>query len=467
MSVQQLQKEIGRWILDPTVFVREVLGATPRQWQAEALKAARDSLRMSVRSGNGVGKTSFEAWMVLWFHATHFPAKTLITGSNYDNLRATLWAEVGTWYRRMPAWFRDQYDYTAEVLRMKERPEESFAILRTASKDRPEALAGFHSKNMFVVADEASGIDDEVFRILRGALTTQGSRLLMCGNPTRSSGYFYDSHHNLRELFWTKRVNCLEVKEVDGPWCEEQRLTYGETHPYYIVHVLGDFPPADSESLIPLHLLEEAKERDVEPTDAAMIWGVDVARGGEDRSTLCKRKGNVVAEPVQWWTGLDTMELCDKLIYEYWETPAADRPGSICIDVIGLGAGVVDRLRREDLPVRAVNVAETPSNTQRFFRLRDELWFKARDWVFARDCKLPDQGVLIGELSGPRLGEMINGKIKVESKDDMRRRGLRSPDVAEAFVLTFASSSSFASRAAVYNRARPLMARTEWNVFAS
>jgi phage terminase large subunit len=193
-------------------------------------------------------------------------------------------------------------------------------------------------------------------------------------------------------------------------------------------------------------LVEDAIGRDVAPLPFAPVWGLDVARYGDDRTALAVRIGNTMPRPVRWWHGQDLMSTVGKVHDMYREAQARERagepnvvPSSILVDSIGIGAGVVDRLRELQLPVRGVNVGETPSaNGSRFSRLRDELWWRAREWLEERDCAMVEDAALIGELTSVKYALTSSGKLQVEAKDDMKKRGLRSPDLADAWVLTFA-----------------------------
>lgn len=167
-------------------------------------------------------------------------------------------------------------------------------------------------------------------------------------------------------------------------------------------------------------------------------WGLDVGRFGDDSTALAKRKGNVQLAPTREWFGKDLMQTVGMLKNEY--DSAIEKPVVICIDVIGLGAGVVDRAKELGLPVAGVNVAESASADDRYSRLRDELWFKAREWLEAKDCKLADDDPLIAEMTTPKYSILSNGKIKVESKDEMRKRGVASPNRADAWLMTFADA---------------------------
>jgi hypothetical protein len=166
---------------------------------------------------------------------------------------------------------------------------------------------------------------------------------------------------------------------------------------------------------------------------------------GSDRCALCKRKGNVITEPIKHWGGKDLMETVGIIIAEYESTPYKERPSEILIDSIGLGAGVVDRLIELDLPARGINVAESSSMSDRYMRLRDELWFKCREWFEQKDVLLPDQDELVNELTAVQYEILSSGKFKVESKEQIKKRGYRSPDIADALMLTFAGQAVRAS----------------------
>jgi hypothetical protein len=167
-----------------------------------------------------------------------------------------------------------------------------------------------------------------------------------------------------------------------------------------------------------------------------------VARFGDDLSALCKRKGNRVLERVETWGGLDLMQL-SALVKGMWDRcPASDRPAEILIDSIGMGSGVVDRLRQLGLPAFGVNVSESAAMSDQYLNLRAELWFLAKDWLAKLDCSLPDDEELTRELCIPEYKFTRTGKLQVESKEEMKKRGFDSPNRADAFVLTHASTAA-------------------------
>ena len=440
------QKAILRWRQGgPAQFAKEVLGAEPTDQQWEASRALVERKRVSVRSGHGTGKSTFMAWCVLWFPVCYFPCKIPATAPTSHQLEDVLWSEIAKWHGIMKERFPSlgsQFEWSNGAYRMKARPSESFAVARTSRPEKPEALQGFHADNILFLIDEASGVADNVFEVAEGALSTEGAFVFMAANPTRQSGYFFDSHHKMRAAWAALHWDGEKSPRVSREYVENMRKKYGERSPVYKVRVKGEFVAAN-DAVIPLEWCEAAKVRDVALVQSAKtVWGVDVARFGDDSTTLAKRRGNHQLEPVKEWYGKDTMQVAGLIKAEWDATPDKQKPVAINVDVIGIGAGVVDRLKELGLPVVGINVAETEavnSKAERqFHRLRDELWWKGREWLESKESKLCDDDETIAELTTPIYTILSNGLIKVESKDELKARGVKSPDRADAWLLTFA-----------------------------
>ena len=334
-------------------------------------------------------------------------------------------------------------------------------MARTARRDQPEAFQGFHSDNMLFIIDEASGVEEAIFEAGQGAMSSKGAKTIMTGNPTRRSGTFYDAFHSARKFWQTMQVSCEDAERVDHEFVKEMEEKYGKESNIYRVRVLGEFPNSEEDAVIPLELIESAIHRDVGVTvEASVIWGLDVARFGEDRSALAKRQGNHLMEPIKSWRGKDLMQLCGLIKSEYDRTNDPYKPAMICVDVIGLGAGVVDRLKEMGLPVYGVNVAECAAIGERYHKLKDELWFAMREWFEGRDVKMPEDQDLIAELSTPKYDITSQGKLKVESKNEIKSRGAPSPDLAEALMLSFAWGGNSVSR----DWNRKIAPNTKWIV---
>jgi phage terminase large subunit len=420
------------------------LGASPEAWQFEAGRILAQTRRLSIRSGHGVGKSAFAAWVILWFMCCFFPCKVPATAPTGHQLSDILWAELAKWHRvlkeRLPE-LGSEFEWTSEKFFLKSHPQESFAVARTSRPENPEALQGFHSSNIIFLIDEASGVAEEVFQVAEGALSSDGAYVVMMANPTRTQGYFYDSHHKMRGSWGTLHVNGEECPRVSRQYISDMAKKYGAESSIYKIRVKGEFA-GSPDGVIALDIIEPAKLRDIAPFGPER-WGVDVARFGDDLSALCKRRGNSMLEKVRVWGGKDTMQLSGLIKNEY--DAAKVKPEAICVDVIGLGAGVVDRCKELGLPIIGVNVAESPAVEDQYMRLRDELWFKARDWFHGRDVRIVDDEDLIGELTLPTFKVLSTGKKQVESKDDIKKRAA-SPDRADAFCLTFASGSPWKNK---------------------
>jgi len=450
---------------DPVFFVEEIIGAKPQKWQANALRAIAKNDRVSIKSGHGVGKTAFESWVVLWWLLSHYPCKVAVTANTAHQLSDILWTEIDKWARGLPEGFKNLLEFKNDKISLK-GASDSYAVARTSRRENPEALQGFHSENMLFICEEASGIPDVVFQVAEGALSTKGAKVVMCGNPTRSDGFFYESFHSMRHMWHNITVSCHEGDYVSQEFLDNMAEKYGVESNVYRVRVLGDFPTQSDDVLVPLHIVEEATVRDIEASPTTpVVWGLDVARFGGDRSALAKRQGQVLIDPIKTWQNKDLMELAGIVLTEYEACNYKTRPQAIYIDAIGLGAGLADRLRELDLPAVAVSVSETASLKERFGRLRDELFWNAREWFEGRDVKIPEDDTLIQEITSIRYKYLSTGKLKVESKDEMKRRGQRSPDVADAFVLTFAeqgaSAMGYTKRWGAGSTPRP---KTNWIV---
>lgn len=439
---------------DPVRFVTGVLGVErPETWQLEVLEALRDGKRrISIRSGHGVGKTTLHAWLVLYaLLCLGEDTKVPIAAGSRDQLRDTIQPEIAKWHAKLPMMLKAELVVDVERISVKSAPESSFAVFRTASKDNPQALAGFHSSNLWFLIDEASAVADVAFEVALGALSTDGAIAILTGNPTKAQGFFFDTHHKLRDRWHTMRVNSEDVPRARGH-IQDVVDAYGKDSNRYRVRVLGEFPTADDQAVIPLELIEGARGRDVQPKHVWPVMGVDVARFGDDTSAICLRQGNTILA-LKEWKNLDGAQVAGRIQEFVAALPNDLKPREIVIDIIGVGASVYDILRLPGSPVleavRGCNVAEAPSVSEIDHRLRDQLWFAGRQWFAERDCHIPREfpdpadtkliEKLIAELSAPTYDFTILGKRKVESKADMKKRGVPSPNLADCFLLSLAA----------------------------
>ena len=393
---------------------------------------------------------------VLWYVLLRFPNKVVVTAPTSGQLFDALFAELKRWINELPPQLKPMLTVKSDRVELAAASSEAFISARTSRAETPEALAGVHSENVLLVVDEASGVPEKVFEAAAGSMSGHSATTILLSNPTRSSGTFYESQTRLAGSWWTRRWSCVDSPLVSDEFVDEMRMRYGEDSNAFRIRVLGEFPLADDDTIIPFHLVEAAINRDVVLDETAkMVWGLDVARFGTDKTVLAKRQGNVITE-VNGWQGLDLMQTVGRVKAEYDGLPISIRPSEIMVDVIGMGGGVVDRLRELGLPVRGINVAESPSMGDTYTNLRAELWFKMRGWLEQRGAKLPRDEQLIAELSTIRYSFMSSGKMKAESKDEMRKRGLPSPDFADAVCLTLASDAATAMGGRASTWGKPL-----------
>ncbi len=425
-------------VREPGAFVRRVIGAEPTEQQAKVLAYLDGGeRRIAVRSGHGVGKSALLAWILLWWISTRPFAIIPCTAPTAHQLEDVLWGEVVRWHRNMREPFRSLLTVGKKWIRHRESPEDWFAVARTARRENPEALQGFHGKHLAFLIDEASGVPEEVFEVAEGALSTPGSLVVMVGNPTRREGAFFRAFHSDRPHWKTLHLPSTNSSLVDPQYSERMKKRYGEDSDVYRVRVKGDFPSAEPDALVGLSVVEAAVGKQVEiQADEPLVYGVDVARFGDDETVLLRRRG-VLVEGLESWRNLDTMQTSAKVA----AMARAQRPSLIFVDVVGIGAGVADRLREMGLPVHPVNVSERPADQVRFDDLRSELWWRLRQWLEGGNVSLPTDDELVAQISTIKYGLTGTGKMRIESKRDRKKRGLASPDRADALMMTFAAAA--------------------------
>lgn len=429
---------LDRYHRAPIGFVKEVLGATPDPWQHQVLRAlARGHTRLAIRSCHGPGKTCLAAWVITWFANTRAPFKVAVTAPTSPQLFDALYPELLKWFQKLPLSWRNLWVFTADHVTLK-GDQESFITARTARPEQPEAMQGLHSPNILLVGDEASGIDERVYEAAMGSMSSPNAITLLIGNPTRSTGFFYRVHTLERDRWFTMKVGAADSPRVSQSYVDEMERRYGPDSNAFRIRVLGEFPNADDDTMIPAELVDSAMGRDTAlDLSAPIIWGLDVARFGNDSSVLIKRQGYVVTEMPRRWHGWDTMQVAGAVKHEF-DVAGQAKPSLIVIDSIGIGAGVVDRLHEQGVPVLGVNVAEAPAKAANYMRLRDELWGLLKEWLATRRCRLPRDEQFRDDLCAPRFSFTSTGKLLVETKQSMRTRGLASCDSADALMLTLA-----------------------------
>lgn len=430
----------------------------PDEWQTTILNEIRDgqfdhpgAIQEAVASGHGPGKSALVAWLILWALATFPDAKGLVTANTQTQLKTKTWPELAKWHRMFIArhWFN--FNATSLVSADPEHEQTWRVDAIPWSERNTEAFAGLHNqgKRIFIAFDEASAIPDIIWETTEGALTDKETEIIWCvfGNPTRNTGRFRHCFGRLRHRWNTHQIDSRTAKLTDKAQIAEWVADYGEDSDFVRVRVRGVFPRAGSTQFIPGDIVEAAmsaaREEDVATSLMdPLILGVDVARYGDDQTVLCPRRGRD-AKTIPWMKlrNRDTMQVA-ALIVQMHSTYNFD---AIFIDEGGMGAGVVDRCRALRLPVIGINNGSSPDlamataeGAVAYYNKGAEMWGRMKDWI--RGGLLPHDVELEQNLCGREYGFVIrDGQdcIQLEKKKDMKKRGLASPDDADALALTF------------------------------
>ena len=479
--------------LSPKEFARDILRVDLWHKQSEVLAALPDHQRVAVKSGNGLGKGFCASVAVLWFLYSHEPAIVLSTAPTFRQVQHVLWRQIRQLHRRA----KDTLGGKLFATRW-ELTEDRYAM--GLSADTADQFQGFHSPNMFIVVDEAEGVSDEIYEAIESVMTSAECKLLLIGNPTTVTGVFRRAFHEESHLYYNVTISAFDspnvmAKKVEIPglttfrWVEERKEIWGEDNPLYRARVLGEFPDLAEDALIRLSEIEAAGNReqptsreesaadrsksaspDQAPTaneemapsvdaarfgsasgmdtgadqanpdltiDEELVLAVDVARFGSDHSVILRRRGQRVEE-IRTFQKLNTMQLTG------WVAAAIQefQPDRVCIDEIGVGAGVVDRLREQGYQVKGINVARWARQDKLFANLRAEGYWRLRELFATGTISIPTDSRLMGELAALRYSYDSQGRIIMESKEAMRHRGQASPDVADALMLAFVDPPS-------------------------
>jgi hypothetical protein len=438
----------------------EIIGnsAGLRSWQSETMGIIRDHLknpatrfqplRIAVASGHGIGKTSCISMIVDWALSTCTDCKVVATANTEVQLRTKTWPEVGKWMRLSinEHWFNVTATAIASRDPVRTRTWRADAI--SWSEDNTESFAGLHNKGrrIVLIMDEASSISDKIWEVSEGAMTDENTEIIWIafGNPTRNTGRFRECFGRFKHRWITRQIDSRNVEGTNKQEIQQWIDDYGEDSDFVRVRVKGEFPRAGSMQFIPGDIVDEARKR---PPYANLqdpvVMGVDVGRFGTDPSVIVTRRGRDATQ-IPWITmmGADTMTVAARVMEEAMK----HKPDAIFIDGGGVGGGVVDRLRQLKLPVIEIQFGASPDyavNTQSgpiiYSNKRAEMWGSMRDWL--KGASIPDDPDLASELVGVEYGYVVkNGKdaIQLEKKEDMKKRGLTSPNKADALALTLA-----------------------------
>ena len=429
----------------------------PRKWQRDVLqdlaahiranngKVDFDTFRMATSSGRGIGKSALVSWLVIWMLTTRIGSTTIVSANSEAQLRSVTWAEVTKWLSMAmnSHWFEVSATRVMPAKWLTELVERDLRMGtrywgvegRLWSGENPDAYAGVHNfDGVLLIFDEASGIDDAIWSVAAGFFTenTPHRFWLAFSNPRRNAGYFYECFHSKRDFWATKVVDARSVEGTDKQVYQQIIDEYGPESTQAHVEVYGQFPNASDDQFIGANLVDEAMRRPPHKDPSApVVIGVDPARFGADSTVIAVRQGRDIVA-IKRHRGDDTMTVVGHVI----EAIETYKPTLVVIDEGGLGAGVVDRLKEQRYKIKGVNFGNKSKNPLMWGNKRAEMWGEMRDWL--KTASVPQDRYLKNDLTGPMMKPDSKGTIFLESKKDMKARGLASPDAADAIAVTFA-----------------------------
>jgi hypothetical protein len=428
----------------------------PGPWQVDILEAlgqglitVAEAIQLAVSSGHGIGKSALVAWIILWAIATYEDTRGVVTANTENQLKTKTWVELAKWFRLFIGRHLFEMTATAIFSRDPEHDRTWRIDMVPWSERNTEAFAGLHNKGkrILVVFDEGSAIPDIIWEVTEGALTDTGTQIIWCvfGNPTRNKGRFRECHDGGRFAHrWRSwKIDSRTVEITDKNQIQKWVADYGEDSDFVRIRVRGEFPRVDAESFIPYELAKLAVNRELPPQGGPIIIGVDVGRFGDDPSVIYPRRGRDAASfGIEILPGADTMHTAARVAATFLRLHAV-----VCmVDEGGVGGGVVDRLRMLRIPVIGVDFGSKPDGTNvddgsKYANKRAEIWGALRTWLSGGsipEIMTGDKINLVDELTGPTYQLNKAEAIQLEAKAEMRRRGVPSPNVADALACTFA-----------------------------
>lgn len=483
---------------DPALMVREQFGVEPDPWQLTVLDAFPWNQRMALLACKGPGKTCVLAWLAWNFLLTRPAPNLAATSVTGDQLADGFWKEMAKW-RDKSALLKQMFEWTKTRISHRQYPETWWMSARTwphkaSPTEQAATLSGLHADYIMFILDESGGIPTSVMATADAALSgcIEG-HILQAGNPTHREGPLYDAWLTHRQMWWVIEItgdpdDPNRTSRMPVEWARQQIQMYGREDPFVLVNVFGKFPPSSLNVLLGPDDIQAAMARHYTERDiagASRVLGVDVARYGDDASCIFPRQGLVAFRP-KLYRKLDGTEGGGQTA-RIMDDFKAD--GCFIDDTGGYGAAWIDQLRRlgrSPIPVAFSNKPIDP----RFHNKRAEMYWDAAEWV--------KNG---GQLPGMEVPGMVefmqamtrtqysyqkdDGRLIMEDKMAVKQRLGASPDVADAFVLTFAfpvssltvrrsmpshrASADFDYAAVVtgVKQTRPAMAQGDYNPYGS
>lgn len=453
----------------------------PDEWQKKFLQELGDALKkgkltfteaiqLAAASGHGVGKSSLVSWLILWALSTREDTKGIVTANTETQLKTKTWAELAKWYRLciIKHWFN--FTATAIYSNIPGHDKTWRVDMLPWSENKTESFAGMHNKGsrILIIFDEASAIPDVIWEVTEGALTDEETEIIWAvfGNPTRNTGRFKDCFNKFRHRWITTQVDSRTAKMTNKEQINRWIQDYGEDSDFVRVRVRGEFPNTSDRQFIPISLVEKARGKHLGEQQfnfAAKIITLDNAWTGGDETVIGMRQGLMFKILAKYPRNDNDMDIAARLA-SFEDQEKAD---AVFID-LGWGTGVFSagkQMGRNWILVAFGGASPDPG----FLNLRAFMWNETKKWL-SEGGAIPNDPVLVADLTGPEYGVVPTGpnagKTFLESKEDMKKRGLASPNRADSLALTFAMPIRAKGQRDGMGQRKPEMANVDYDIFA-
>jgi hypothetical protein len=437
----------------------------PDKWQRKVLRDIGNGIQTidevvkeAVASGNGIGKSTTVAWLILWSISTFPDTRGVVTANTETQLRTKTWPELAKWYSLFLG--KDLFTFTAtSIFSSQKNHDKTWRIDAIPwSESNYEAFAGMHNqgRRLILIFDEASAIPDIIWETAEGALTDKDTQIIWTafGNPTRNTGRFFDCFHRHRDIWLNYQVDSREVEITNKTQIEEWFKQYGADSDWIKIHVLGQFPSSSENQFISMELAEAGRGKHLLPDEynfAPIVIGCDPAFTGVDSTAIILRQG-LYSHVLQTIAYTDNLITTAQLLAKYEDQYHAD---GVVVDIGGVGAGVISAGRTMGRNWFGIQFqGKSPSKV--YYNIRAYMWGQLREWLREGGAYDDDQQ-MYDDLIGPEIKPRLDEIIQLESKEEMKKRGLPSPDKIDSLALTFAVQ--------IRKKPESKLCNTEYNFF--
>ena len=470
------QQAASQSLVDPVEFCHYWLNSSTWPKQDEILRSIATNSKTAVRSCHSSGKTYVAALATCWWLARYKKSIVITTAPTSNQVEKQLWKEIADVCSRArypfpkPTQVKLDLGITETPINAKRY---AFGFTTTVEKqDEGVKFQGFHGAHVLIIFDEAPGVEEKIFTAAEGIRASGHVSFLLIGNPTIPSGIFFDAFGRNKASYNTLSIDAFETPNFDDVyleyrdkknklvrlgtgtkdllklsqaelldvpnenltsrvWVKERFLEWGPFHPLWASRVRGDFPVHSEFSLLSMEWVEAACNRAIPKVKKGRIRiGIDVAGPGEDETVACVLEDDHILE-LNAWPYSDPRGEIMLMLKKY----PKDKIEYVNVDSVGIGYYLARHIEDDGYPVNDVNVQTTALEPDKYYDLKSELFWQVRDW-FEKDRPSGEMDETTkGQLLAVRYKPTARGLIKIESKEEMWKRGVKSPDRAEAIML--------------------------------